>query len=59
MRFRDCAKGYYRDILRATVQSLKDVGAWDTLEGVVVEDCKGLGYEEALDAVGKEKLLFL
>ncbi len=38
--------------LEETIESLKDVGAWDTLERIVVEDCKALGYGVALDLVG-------
>ncbi len=33
--------------------NLKDVGAWDTLERVVVDDCKALEYGVALDVVGR------
>ncbi len=46
-------------LLQETIQSLKDVGAWDTLERFVVEDCKALKYGVALGAVGREKLRFL
>ncbi len=40
-------------LLQETIQSLKDVGAWDTLERIAVEDCKVLEYGVALDAVGE------
>ncbi len=46
-------------LLQETIQSLKDVGAWDTLERIVVEDCKALEYGVALDLVGTGKLQFL
>ncbi len=59
VRFRDCARTDCRNILQGTIRSLNDVGAWDTLERFVVEDCNGLDYETALNAVGTEKLRFL
>ncbi len=46
-------------LLQETIQSLKDVGVWDTLERVVIVDCKTLEYDIALDVVGREKLRFL
>lgn len=45
--------------LRLAVQSLKDVGAWDTLERVVIRGCDLLDNDAALEAVGKERLRFM
>lgn len=44
--------------LQLTVQSLKDVGAWNTLERIVVEQCELLYYESALEVVGMERLRY-
>ncbi len=40
------------------VRSLRKVRAWETIEQVVVEDCRSLAYGEALEVVGKEKLCY-
>ncbi|KLO06372.1 hypothetical protein SCHPADRAFT_986544 [Schizopora paradoxa] len=42
----------------AAIQSLKDIGVWESVGRVVVEDCTSFKYEEALDAIGKERLRF-
>ncbi|KLO12556.1 hypothetical protein SCHPADRAFT_929150 [Schizopora paradoxa] len=39
-----------------TVQSLKEYGAWDTLERFVVEDCNALQHDAVLDAISNEKM---
>ncbi len=41
-----------------SVQSLKDVDAWNTLERVVVENCCRLPYEGVLAVVGEERLCY-
>jgi len=56
--FRGCEK-MDSGLLQEAIQSLKDVGAWGTLERFVVEDCKALEYGVALDLVGAGKLQFL
>lgn len=44
--------------LQRVVQSLKDAGAWDSLERVVIQGCDLLTCEAALEAVGEERLYF-
>jgi len=58
LRFLGCEK-LDGELVQETIQSLKDAGAWDTLERIVVEDCKALEYGVALDLVGAGKLQFL
>ncbi len=43
--------------LQETIQSLKDVDAWDTLDRVDVQECEVLDYDSASAVVGKERLL--
>ncbi|KLO06369.1 hypothetical protein SCHPADRAFT_933116 [Schizopora paradoxa] len=42
----------------AAIQSLKDAGVWESVERVVVEDCRDFEYEMALESVGEERLRF-
>jgi len=44
--------------LQKTIQSLKDVNAWESLDCLVIKQCDLLDYDTALEAVGKEKLSF-
>jgi len=44
--------------LRQTIASLKDVGAWDTLNRVVIEKCDLLDYDSTVGVIGKERLYF-
>lgn len=44
--------------LRETVQSLKDAGAWDTLDHVTIQNCDLLDYGPAFEIIGKDKLRF-
>ncbi|KLO06340.1 hypothetical protein SCHPADRAFT_1002406 [Schizopora paradoxa] len=58
IRFEGCDKMEISD-LRLTIQSLKDMGAWDSLERFVVENNDSLKYSEVLDAVGEERLHYI
>jgi len=44
--------------MQKTIESLKDVDAWDTLDRVVIEICDSLEYNTAFEAIGKERLRF-
>lgn len=44
--------------LRIAVKSLKDAGAWDMIERVVIKGCDLLDYDAALEAIGRERLRF-
>ncbi len=39
--------------LQETIQSLKDVDAWDTLDRVDVQECEVLDYDSASAVVGE------
>lgn len=45
--------------LRLAITSLKDVGAWDLLDRVVIKGCDLLDYDSTLEIVGKERLRFM
>lgn len=45
--------------LEQMVQSLKDTGAWDMLDRVLVHECNLLDYESAVAIIGKERLQFV
>jgi len=44
--------------LEQIVRSLKEVGAWDTLDRIVIEGCDLLDYETAAEIIGRERLHF-
>jgi len=58
MSFVGCENMEVEEDLQLSVQSLKDVGAWNTLERVVVENCCRLPYEGVLEVVGEERLYY-
>lgn len=58
LRLRSCHNVDVRG-LQDTIQSLEDIGAWDTLERVVIRDCALLDYDEMVDVVGAERLHFV
>ncbi|KLO06341.1 hypothetical protein SCHPADRAFT_693195 [Schizopora paradoxa] len=45
--------------LQLAVQSLKDGGAWEELERVIVENCDLLDLDSALEVVGEKRLRFV
>ncbi|KLO12554.1 hypothetical protein SCHPADRAFT_998050 [Schizopora paradoxa] len=45
--------------LRETIRSLKDAGAWNTLERIVVENCNALKYDETLKEISEDKITIL
>ncbi|KLO13740.1 hypothetical protein SCHPADRAFT_350955 [Schizopora paradoxa] len=57
IRFSGCEQMTIED-LRLTIQSLKEVGAWDTLERIVLELCDLVEYCAALEVVGMERLRY-
>ncbi len=44
--------------LQRAVQSLKDAGAWDKLDRVVIKKCNLLDYDATVEVIGKERLHF-
>ena len=42
--------------LRLTILSLQSIGAWESIQRVVVEDCDRMDREEVLDMVGVDRL---
>ncbi len=46
------------EALKGLVQSLKDAGAWDTLERVIMEDCCRESYDGVLEIIGKDRLQY-
>ncbi len=41
---------------RSSIQSLKDIEVWESIERIVVEYCDSLEYDEALEVVGIQRL---
>ncbi len=41
---------------RSSIQSLKDIEVWESIEQIVVEYCDSLEYDEALEVVGIQRL---
>lgn len=44
--------------LHLSIKSLKDVGAWDTVERITMENCRLVEFGLALEAVGAERLRY-
>lgn len=45
--------------LRHTIGSLEAVGAWSDIERVIIQDCKHLTREDAMDVIGEERLQYM
>ncbi len=56
IHFSGCNDMEMDDFRTATIQSLRDIRAWETIERVVLEDCCLLEYDKISEIVGKDRL---
>ncbi|KLO06334.1 hypothetical protein SCHPADRAFT_895517 [Schizopora paradoxa] len=57
IRFHNCEEMVIGD-LQKIFDSMKKDGYWDALDGIAVEDCKLLEYEDARQVLGEKNLLY-